>query len=188
MASTELPRIAPQSLDEWHGWLEAHHSTSTGAWVVLARNRTEPVSYEDLVCEALCWGWIDGLANPLDDQLTMLRFTPRRPDSAWAATNKRRVDDLVAAGRMRSAGQKLIDDAKASGAWTLLDDAEALVESDELRAALDAVPDARRHWDTFPPSARKFGLTQIAFAKRPETKTRRIAKIVEQAAANIRPS
>lgn len=187
MAPTELPRIAPQGLDEWQHWLKANHDSSTGVWVVLARNRTEPVSYEDLVREALCWGWIDGLANPLDDKLTMLRFTPRRPESAWAATNKRRVADLIAEGRMQTPGHKLIDDAKASGAWNLLDDAEALIESTELRDALDAVPDARRNWDSFPPSARKFGLSQIAFAKRPETKTRRIAKIVEQAAQNIRP-
>ncbi|GAB19601.1 hypothetical protein GOEFS_092_00260 [Gordonia effusa NBRC 100432] len=153
----------------------------------MARNRSEPVSYEDLVCEALCWGWVDGLANPLDDTHTMLRFTPRRPGSAWAATNKRRVGQLQADGRMQPAGQALVDGAQASGAWTLLDDAEALIESTELAAALDAVPTARRNWDAFPPSTRKFALSQIAFAKRPETKTRRITKIVEQASQNVRP-
>lgn len=188
MAAPELPKVAPATTDEWRGWLAANHESSSGAWVILARDRRGPVSYDDLVCEALCWGWIDGLANPLDDHNTMLRFTPRRPDSAWAATNKRRVEQLVAAGRMQPAGQRLIDGAKASGAWTLLDDAEALIESDELRDALDAAPDARRNWDAFPPSARKFALSQIAFAKRAETKTRRIAKIVDQAAHNVRPT
>lgn len=188
MPESELPRVAPANVDQWRAWLAENHGSSTGAWVVLARNRRGPVSYEDLVCEALCWGWIDGLANPLDDEKTMLRFTPRRPDSAWAATNKRRVERLIADGRMQPAGQRLIDGAEASGAWTLLDDAEALIESGELRDALDAVPDARRNWDAFPPSARKFALTQVAFAKRPETKTRRIAKIVDQSARNVRPT
>ncbi|MFW0788167.1 YdeI/OmpD-associated family protein [Gordonia sp. CPCC 205333] len=188
MTSQELPRVAPQSGDEWRAWLSANHDSSVGVWVVLARNRIEPISYEDLVCEALCWGWVDGLANPLDETHTMLRFTPRRPASAWAATNKRRVAQLLADGRMQPSGQAVVDGAKASGSWTLLDDAEALIESDELTVALDAVPQARLNWDAFPPSARKFALSQIAFAKRPETKSRRVAKIVEQAANNIRPS
>ena len=88
---------------------------------------------------------------------------------------------------MQPAGQAAIDDAKARGLWTLLDDAEALVESPELTAALDANPTARANWDAFPPSARKMGLTQLAFAKQPETKTKRVATIVEKAARNERP-
>ena len=82
----------------------------------------------------------------------------------------------------------MLDDAQARGLWTLFDDAEALIESPELAAALDADPVARANWDAFPPSARKFGLSQLALAKRPETKTKRIATIVERAARNERPA
>jgi uncharacterized protein YdeI (YjbR/CyaY-like superfamily) len=114
-------------------------------------------------------------------------FTRRGRNSMWAASNKARVADLLAEGRMRPPGQAVIDDAKARGLWNLLDDAEALIESAELATALDSDPAARRNWDGFPPSVRKFGLTQIAMAKQPETKTRRITSIVEKAARGERP-
>lgn len=146
-----------------------------------------PLDYDQTVREALCWGWVDGHTRVIDDDRRGMWFTRRGRTSAWAASNKARVADLLADGRMQPAGQAVIDDAKERGLWTLLDDAEALIESPELTAALDADSQARAHWDAWPPSARKAALTQIAFAKQPATKTKRIATIVEKAARDERP-
>ena len=189
MADPSAPLLHPESIDEWRRWLEQHHADSDGVWLAFWRKESGrvPLDYDEAVREALCWGWIDGHTRTIDDHIRGMWFTRRGRNSAWAASNKARVDNLIASGRMQPAGQAAVDDAKARGLWTLLDDAEALVESPELAAALDANPTARAHWDAFPPSARKFGLTQLAFAKRPETKTRRIATIVEKAARNERP-
>lgn len=77
--------------------------------------------------------------------------------------------------------------AQANGMWTVLDGPEAGIEPDELTVALDATPEARKFWDSLPPSARKFALTQVAMARRPETQSARIAKIVDQSAAGVRP-
>ncbi|GAA1481957.1 hypothetical protein GCM10009624_23970 [Gordonia sinesedis] len=99
-----------------------------------------------------------------------------------------RVADLAAAGRIQPAGHHVIDDAKARGLWTVLDDAEALIEHPDLTAALDADPAARRGWDACPASARKAALTRIALAKRPETVAARIAAIVDRTSRGKRPA
>ncbi len=112
---------------------------------------------------------------------------PSSPRQRWAATNKARIVELEAAGLLAPAGIRVIEAAKENGSWTLLDGPEAGIEPDEFAAALDAVPVARANWDAFPKSIKKFGLTQIAMAKRPETKTARIAKIVADAAEGKRP-
>ena len=189
MADPAAPHLHPADLAEWSRWLEANHDTSSGVWLVFWRKESGkvPLDYDGAVREALCWGWIDGHTRALDADRRGMWFTRRGRGSAWAASNRARVADLIAEGRMQPPGQAVIDDAKATGLWSLLEDAEALIEPAELASALDADPAARGHWDRFPPSARKFALTQIAMAKRPETKRKRIIAIVEKAARGERP-
>ncbi|ROZ86506.1 YdeI family protein [Gordonia sp. OPL2] len=189
MADPNAEHLHPESLDEWRAWLRDHHADSAGVWLVFWRKESgkTPLDYDQTVREALCWGWVDGHTRTIDDDRRGMWFTRRGRTSAWAASNKARVADLLAEGRMQPAGQAVIDDAKERGLWNLLDDAEALIESSELAAALDADPQARTHWDAWPPSVRKFALSQIAFAKQPATKTKRIATIVEKAARDERP-
>lgn len=174
----------------WRAWLEANHRTSTGAWLVRARpgSGLTFVEYEDAIRQALCFGWIDGPVRTFDEKTSGLWFAPRRPSSGWAATNKARLIELEAAGLMTEAGIRAVEVAKANGAWTVLDNAEAGIEPDDLRVALDAVPAARAAWDGFPPSARKFGITAVDSARRPETRAARIAKIVADAAEGKRPA
>lgn len=174
---------------EWRAWLEENHATSKGAWVLRPRvgGEREHIGYYDAVRQALCFGWVDGTVKPYDEHAVAIWFAPRRPGSGWAATNKQRVAELEASGEMTDAGRRVVEAAKQSGKWTVLDGPEAGVEPPELTEALDATPAARANWDAFPPSARKMGLTAIAMARKPETKASRIAKIVADAAAGKRP-
>ncbi len=183
-------RVPIETVGQWRAWLEANADSCDGVWMVLWRPTTgrSRITYDDAILEALCFGWIDGQAKPLDDERSMLWFAPRSPSSAWAATNKARVERLVAEGRMRPEGQRLIDLARANGMWTLLDGPEAGVEAPELTAALNAVPQARTAWDSWPPGVRKAALTAIAMARRPETRAARIERIVRDAAAGRRPA
>jgi uncharacterized protein YdeI (YjbR/CyaY-like superfamily) len=171
-------------------WLEANHATSPGIWLVSYKKAAGEryLAYEDIVCEALCWGWIDSKARSLDELRSQLLLTPRKPASKWSRPNKIRVAELEANGRMAAPGRAVVEAAKASGTWTALDDVENLVEPAELKAALDAAPKARKNWDTFPRSTRRATLEWIAAAKRPETRERRVAETVELAAQNIRRS
>lgn len=185
----DAERVIVASAAEWREWLAAHGAASTGVWVLMPRDASSARGdlYAPLVEEALCFGWIDGQAGA-DEQYSRIWMAPRSERSAWAASNRERVERLIAEGRMTPAGQRLIDVAKQNGSWSVLEGPEAGIEPDELRAALDADPAARAAWDGFPPSVRKAALTQIAFAKTPATVTRRIAAIVAAASEGRRPA
>ena len=173
----------------WRAWLEKHHSSSTGVFVVRARSGAahELIGYDDAVRQALCFGWVDGTVKPIDAEKIGIWFSPRKTSSGWAATNKQRILELEASGEMSAAGRRAIEVAKGNGSWELLDGPEAGIEPPELTLALDVVPAARANWDAFPPSTKKLGLSLIAMARRPETRTARVAKIVADAAEGRRP-
>ncbi|WES63435.1 YdeI/OmpD-associated family protein [Microbacter sp. GSS18] len=182
-------KVVAADAASWRGWLSANHATTKGAWLVRPRRGSglTLVDYEDAIRQALCFGWVDGPIRVFDERTSGLWFAPRRPTSGWAATNKTRVAELEAAGLLAPAGIRAIEVAKANGSWTVLDNAEALREPDDLAAALDAVAAARTAWDAFPPSARKLGISAVDTARRAETRAARIAKIVADAAEGKRP-
>ena len=144
------------------------------------------MTYDDLVEEALCFGWIDGRTNKLDDGRSMIMMTRRKPTSTWARSNKERVERLTAEGRITDAGLRAIETAKANGSWTILDDVDSLIVPEDLLVALSRDQRAQRYFDAFPPSAKKMILYWIKSAKRPETRRRRIAETVRLAAENTR--
>ena len=149
--------------------------------------RAEPgVSYEDAVEEALCFGWIDSKTQTLDATRFRQIFTPRKPKSIWARSNKERVARLIEQGLMTPAGLAAIEVAKANGAWTAYDAIDELAMPEDFAASLGANPAAERHWDGFSASVKKSILYFITSAKRPETRTKRIARTVELAEQNIR--
>ncbi|GAA1858511.1 YdeI family protein [Microbacterium koreense] len=188
-ALDEGERVVAEDAAAWRAWLEANHTRKAGAWLVRPRPGVEldVVGYEDAIRHALCFGWVDGPTRSFDDVIGGLWFSPRRPYSGWAATNKARLEALEAEGLMTDAGRRVVEIARANGSWTVLDNAEAGVEPDDLAAALDASPDARRHWDAFPRSARKLGISHVDLARRDETRAKRIAKLVADAAEGRRP-
>lgn len=181
------PYVHPETLAQWRAWLAEHHDRDGGAWVYSWRSDAgESVGYDELVLEALAWGWIDSTAGTVDERRRRLWFSPRRRGSGWSRPNKVRIEQLLAEDRMQPAGQAVLDRAHADGSWTLLDDVEDLVVPADLAAALADRPGAREHWDSFPPSARKLMLTQIVTAKRAETRAARIAKFADAAARGER--
>ena len=187
--SDRYARVEITSRPEWRAWLEENHSDAPGIWLVTHKKGAAPerhVPYDDVVEEALCFGWVDSLPRKLDDARSMLLVTPRKPGSSWSRVNKERVERLEAAGRIAPAGSAAIERAKRDGSWTALDDVEAGVEPDDLREALDANPDARRHWDAFPRSVKRGILEWIGTAKKPETRRKRVTETATLAAENVR--
>jgi uncharacterized protein YdeI (YjbR/CyaY-like superfamily) len=180
------PMVHPLERAAWRDWLAANHATSTGVWLVTFRKATgQPrVEYAESVEEALCFGWVDSKSVRLDDERTLLWFSPRSPRSAWAGPNKERVARLEAAGLMQPAGLAMVEEAKRRGTWTLLDDVENLVVPDDLAAAMAASPPARPKWDAFSRSARRAILQWIVQAKRAETRANRVAETARLAALN----
>lgn len=184
------PLIHPETLPEWRTWLSAHHAQGSGVWVASWKTATgrPQIGYEESVCEALCWGWIDSTAGTIDAERSRMWFAPRRPTSGWSRPNKLRLERIVTQpGRMQPPGQAVLDLARTNGSWTLLDDVEDGVVPADLEAVLAADPAARAGWDAWPPSARKVVLTQLVTAKKPETRAARIDRYVALAAAGGRP-
>jgi uncharacterized protein YdeI (YjbR/CyaY-like superfamily) len=184
----EAARVHPDTRAAWRKWLASNHYSSKGVWLVSWRKHSgkDGPSYEDAVEEALCFGWVDSTARKLDDDRTMLWFSPRKPGSGWARPNKERVERLTAAGLMTPAGQRVIDAARADGSWSRLDDVENLVVPDDLAAALDSRPPARQNWDAFPRSVRRSILQWIVLAKRDTTRAGRIEEAARLAQVNER--
>jgi uncharacterized protein YdeI (YjbR/CyaY-like superfamily) len=180
--------VLVESRGQLREWLMEFHHASPGAWVATWKmaSARPSVPISDIAEEAVCFGWVDSRPGRLDEDRSRILVTPRRAKSSWSRINKERAARLIDQGMMMPAGLAAIDAAKANGAWSALDDVEDLVEPNDLRYALDAERDARRHWDAFPRSTRRAILQWIASAKRDTTRAARIERTVRDAAVNVR--
>ena len=173
------PELAPVDREDWRRWLTENAASAAGAWVTCARGAGD-FTYEEMVREGLCFGWIDSTARKADDGRSMIWMGPRRPGSPWAASNRQRVTELLEQGRMAPAGLALVEQARADGSWTVLMPVEALQVPDDLAAALDGTVGAREAYEALPPSARKQLLWHVVGAKRAETRQRRVDDVVRR--------
>lgn len=187
----DLPLVEVFSRGQWRDWLDQHHATSSGVWAVTVKKGSVPagqeyVSARDLSEECLCFGWIDSKPGRIDDRRTALLCTPRKAGSSWSLVNKERFAALQSEGRIAQSGQQTALAAQADGSWDRLADVDALVVPEDLLAAFESNPQARLHWDGFPPSARRGILEWILNAKRPSTRSQRITETVDKASRNER--
>lgn len=149
--------VRPRDRAAWRRWLALHHADSPAVWLVIRKKGASAasVSYEEAVEEALCFGWIDSKANPVDDEQYKIWMSPRKRGSGWSAVNKGRIDRLTAAGMMAPAGLAAIDAAKKDGSWGKLDASHALRIPKDLASAFRKHPGSKRHFEAFPPSTRR---------------------------------
>lgn len=177
--------LSVPSAATWRQWLEAEHATSAGTWLKIARRggAEAGISYPDALLEALCFGWIDGQKRSLDSDHWLQRFGPRRPASRWSKINTEHAERLIAAQRMRPAGQREIDAARADGRWeaAYAGQRASQVPAD-LAAALDANPEAAAFFTTVSSANRYAIVHRIGGVKRPETRARKIAQYVQMLA------
>ena len=145
----------------------------------------------DAVEEALCFGWIDSIAQKLDDERTMQKFTPRKPKSVWSKINKHRIEKLIDQKLMTPAGLATIERAKKNGSWNTLNASDLHTDNnsmpDDLKKALLKNENALTNFLAFSPSYRKRFLFWIDSAKTPVTKAARIKQTLLMAAANKKP-
>jgi len=165
----------------WAEWLGEEHGRSSGVWLKIAKKDSgvETVSYAEALEVALCHGWIDGQKDKWDEKWWLQRFTPRKARSRWSKVNRAKAEGLIAAGKMKEAGLREVERAKADGRWDAAYDAQstATVPGD-LQRALDADDAARGFFSTLNSANRYAILFRIQDAKKPETRARRIEKFV----------
>ncbi len=188
---TDLPVLAFADQAALEAWLEAEHLTAPGLYVKIAKKGSgvPSVNWEQMVEVLLCFGWIDGRANRLDDSFYLQRITPRRAKSVWSQKNVATVERLTAAGRMRPAGLAVVEAAKADGRWERAYAGPATITvPDDLAAALDAVPAARTAFDALTGQDRYSVLHRVHTATTEKTRAKRIAALVDQLAAGGTPT
>ena len=165
----------------WRQWLTENHETSTGINLKIAKKASphSTPSYHEALDEALCFGWIDGQRNRLDDHFFLQAFTPRTKRSTWSQINRDKVAALIEAGRMRPAGQAEIDRAKADGRWDAAYAGPATIQVPlDLLAAIAASPAASEFFSELSSQNRFAILFRVGQAKLPETRARRIEHFV----------
>jgi uncharacterized protein YdeI (YjbR/CyaY-like superfamily) len=187
---TDLPVRAFPDQAALEEWLDAEHATAPGLYVRLAKKGSgvPSVTYAELVESALCFGWIDGRSQRLDETSYLQRITPRRPRSVWSQKNVAAVEALIAAGRMRPAGLAAVEAAQADGRWDRAYAGPATITvPDDLAAALAAEPAAQQAFDGLDGRNRYAVLHRVATAATPQTRARRIAALVTMLAEGRRP-
>jgi uncharacterized protein YdeI (YjbR/CyaY-like superfamily) len=175
---------------ELRAWFEAHHAGEDELLVGFYKKGSgrPSITWPESVDEALCFGWIDGIRRRIDDESYSIRFTPRRPRSIWSAVNIKRASELIAQGRMTPAGLVAFEarDEQRSAIYSYEQRHQAALEPEQeqrLRANAAA-------WEWFqsrPPSWQRGAIYWVTSAKRPETRERRLAQLIEEAAAGRMP-
>ena len=175
------------SAAEWRAWLERHHQTETEVWVGIHKAHTgrPSVRWAELVREALCFGWIDGQLRRIDDERHMQRFTPRR-SRRWSAVNVALVAELEAEGRMTPAGRAAFDARDTAQTPYSTSDRPAALPPEWDARLREADGAAAAFWDSTPPSYRKTVAFWLTDAKRPETREKRFAELLDACRAEER--
>jgi uncharacterized protein YdeI (YjbR/CyaY-like superfamily) len=187
--TSEPETFCPASPQHWREWLHAHHATKQAVWLVYYKKAANQPSltWSQAVDEALCFGWIDSQAKPIDAEKYQQYFTRRKPTSGWSKVNKEKVARLIAEGRMTEAGLASIARAQQNGSWVLLDEVEALLLPADLAQALQHNPPAQAYFSSLSKSTKRNMLQWLALAKQPATRQRRLLEIVEMAAQQLKP-
>jgi uncharacterized protein YdeI (YjbR/CyaY-like superfamily) len=175
--------------EEWASWLAAHHASSKGVWLKVAKKGSgqTSVTYAEAIDVALAWGWIDGQKDKLDDAWWLQRFTPRGRRSIWSKLNRERALALIGAGKMKPSGLAEVDRARADGRWESAYEPQRQAKvPPDLAAALAANARAAAFFETLESHNRYAVLFRIHAAKKPETRAKRIARFVEMLARHER--
>jgi len=182
----DLPELLLPDAAAWRAWLEENHATSRGVWLVLRKKGGAPVTeltYADMLDEALCFGWIDGQARRRDADTSRQRMTPRGPRGMWSARNVGHVARLEREGRMHEAGRAAVRAAQADGRWERAYAGPATARvPDDLAAAIAREPRAQAMLEVLTSQNRFALIHRLGQVRRPETRARRIAEMVQMLA------
>jgi uncharacterized protein YdeI (YjbR/CyaY-like superfamily) len=175
--------------EDFRSWLEGHHANATEVLVGFHKKGTgrPTLTWTESVREALCFGWIDGIRRSLDDERYTIRFTPRRPGSIWSARNVSHVEELIREGRMTAAGLAAYEARRPERTGIYSFEQRQAARLDKAQEAeFRASPEAWAFFESQPPSYRQVAVYWVVSAKRPETRARRLAKLIEDSAAGRR--
>ena len=190
MGKSESAPLDFSNAAAWRRWLARNHDRSDGEWVYMYKKDADRTGlrYPEALDEALGYGWIDGQVKAVDRNHFRQRWTPRRKNSTWSEVNRRKVRQLIVAGRMAEPGLAAVRAAKRDGRWAgQRSENRRVIVIPALRDALAADALARRNFRAFAPSYRRMYAAWVADAKTEATRLRRIDAVVRRARENRKP-
>jgi uncharacterized protein YdeI (YjbR/CyaY-like superfamily) len=183
-----IKAVKAKTSDQWRDWLRVNHKKEDSVWLILFHKKSSipSIYYAEAVEQAICFGWIDSIANKRDDESSYQYFSKRKPKSNWSKINRERAEKMSANGLMDDSGIEMIQLAKETGTWEALRDVQDNVIPDDLQTELNKSKKALHNFNAFPPSSKRGILEWILNAKKPETRKKRIRETVSLAAKNIK--
>lgn len=177
----EIEVFCPANQSDWRSWLQQYHDSKQSVWVVFYSKKSQraTINWGEAVDVALCYGWIDSKKIKIDEHTAHQFFSRRKPKSTWSKINKDKVQRLIDEGLMTKAGLDTIRVAQENGSWSLLDDVEALIIPTDLEEAFREYANLKTYFIGLSKSTRKMLLASLVFAKRPETRQKRIEEIIK---------
>jgi len=181
-----LTFATPKELGEW---LKVNHATESNLWVKIFKKNTgvQSITWNELVIEVLCWGWIDGVKKSMDDQAYLQRITPRTTRSNWSKRNTEHIERLINEERMKESGLVHVRAAKADGRWEMAYVASEMEVPADFIAVLENQPRVKQFFDSLNKSSRYVIAYGLASAKKPETRQRRFTKYMSMLAHEEKP-
>jgi uncharacterized protein YdeI (YjbR/CyaY-like superfamily) len=167
---------------KWREWLEKNHTSKLGVWLKFYKKASgiTSLNYDQALDEALCFGWIDGMAKRYDEESYLQRFTPRRPKSMWSKRNREHVARLIKEKKMTAAGLAQIDAAKKDGRWDSAYDSPSNMEiPKDFLERLSKNKKAKAFFETLNKTNTYAIFWRLQTAKKPETRERRMNAILE---------
>jgi uncharacterized protein YdeI (YjbR/CyaY-like superfamily) len=170
----------PENKNQWRNWLIKNQDKEDFVWLIFYKVKSpkKSITWSEAVDEALCFGWIDSVKKTLNEESYVQYFSKRKPKSSWSKINKLKIEELTKRKLMTKSGSAVIEIAKQNGSWSMLDDVENLIVPEELQTAFRSNKKAAAYYDSLSNSGKKILLGWIAFAKRSETKEKRIVEII----------
>jgi len=170
-------------------WLKVNHAIESELWVKIFKKKTGilSVTWDEVVVEMLCWGWIDGVKKSIDDQAYLQRVTPRKARSNWSKRNTEHAERLISANRMMESGLVHIRTAKADGRWENAYVVSEMEVPEDFLAALENKPSAKDFFETLNKSSRYTIAYGLISAKKPETRLRRFEKFMSMLVHEEKP-
>jgi len=189
MKNKGIATFCPANPLEWRQWLIDNHQSKQAVWLIYYKKKANigTITWSEAVDEALCFGWIDSVRKSGDGDTFIQFFSKRKPNSGWSKINKGKVLGLIDNGLMAKAGLDSIEIAKQNGSWTLLDDVEELKIPEDMAEAFGNHRGSEAYFLSLSKSVRKAVLQWLVTAKRPETRSKRIAEIAELAVRHQKP-
>ena len=176
----EAEEVFFSSRNDLRSWLSENNQRPKGIWAIYHKQSTglSDLSWDALVEECLCFGWIDSLPGKVDDLRTKTYISPRKPGSGWSARNKAKIIELQVAGLIEASGLQAIEQAKVSGSWMLFDLAEAQVVPQRLAVVFESSSELAEAWSKLTDSQRRAKLQNFYSAKSDATREKRAAEII----------